>query len=120
MIHFKSIIAFLREWYFVLTHALKDSLKSRTALEMEILALRSQLSIFQQQIINHKLPKPRPTPVFRQLWVFISKLWSDWKSALFIVKPETVIGWHHTAFRFYGLENQSIVAGQPYPIRQLP
>ena len=52
-------------WYFVLTHMLK----SRAALEIEILALRSQLSIFQQQIINRKLPKPRPTPAFRQLWV---------------------------------------------------
>ncbi len=83
------------------THILKDSLKSRLALEMEILALRSQLSIFQQQIINRKLPKPRPTPAFRQLWVFISKLWSDWKSALLVVKPETVLDWHRTAFRFY-------------------
>ena len=101
MIPFKPIITFLYVWYLVLTHVLKDSLKSRAALEMEILALRSQLSIFQQQIINRKLPKPRPTPVFRQLWFFISKLCPDWKSALFVVKPETVIRWHHTAFRFY-------------------
>ena len=101
MIPFKPIITFLHEWHLVLTHVLKDSLKSRLALEMEILALRSQLSIFQQQIINRKLPKPRTTPAFRQLWVFISKLWPDWKSALLVVKPETVIHWHHTAFRFY-------------------
>ena len=65
---------FLREWYFVLTHVLKDSLKSRTVLEIEIIALRSQLSLYRQQSLNHKLPKPRPTPVFRQLWVFISNL----------------------------------------------
>ena len=32
---------------------------------------------------------------------FISKLWPDWKSALLVVIPETVIRWHHTAFRFY-------------------
>ena len=101
MIPFKPIIAFLHEWYFVLTHMLKDSLKSRAALEMEIFALRSQLALFQQQTLNHKIPKPRPTPAFRQLWVFISKLWPDWKSALFVVKPETVIRWHRTAFRFY-------------------
>ena len=91
MIPLKPIISFLHEWHLVLTHVLKDSLKSRLALEIEILALRSQLSIFQQQIINHKLPKPRQNPTFRQLWVFISKLWLDWKSALLVVKPETVM-----------------------------
>jgi putative transposase len=64
-------------------------------------SLCSQLSLYQQQLLNHKLPKPRPTPAFRQLWVFISKLWPDWKSALVVVKPETVLGWHRTAFRFY-------------------
>ena len=92
MIPFKPIITFLHIWYFVLTHMFKDSLKSRTALEMEILALRSQLALFQQQTLNHKIPKPKPTPAFRRLWVIISKLWPDWKSALLVVKPETVIG----------------------------
>ena len=101
MIPFKPIIAFLHVWYLVLTHILKDSLKSRAALEMEILVLRSQLSLYQQQSINHKISKPRPTPAFRQLWIFVAKLWPDWKSALFVVKPETVLDWHRTAFRFY-------------------
>jgi hypothetical protein len=51
---------------------------SRAALELEIIALRSQLAIFQQQLLNHKIPKPHPTPAFRQLWVFISKHCSTW------------------------------------------
>ncbi len=63
--------------------------------------LRSQLALFQQQTLNHKIPKPHPTPAFRQLWFFISKLWPDWKSSLLVVKPDTVIGWHRTAFCFY-------------------
>jgi transposase InsO family protein len=74
---------------------------SRAALELENLALRSQLAIYHQQILNHKTPKPRPTPAFRQLWVFISKHYSTWKSFLMIVKPDTVIGWHRKTFRFY-------------------
>ncbi len=101
MTPFKPIITFLHVWYLVLTHVLKDSLKSHATLELENIALRSQLALFQQQTLNYKISKPKPTPAFRRLWVIILKLWHDWKSALLVVKPETVIGWHHTAFRFY-------------------
>jgi hypothetical protein len=31
--------------------------------------------------------------------VWLSRLWSGWRSALIIVKPETVIGWHRQGFR---------------------
>jgi hypothetical protein len=27
--------------------------------------------------------------------------WNDWRSALLMVKPETVIGWHRQGFRLY-------------------
>ncbi|HAH86661.1 MAG TPA: integrase, partial [Armatimonadetes bacterium] len=74
---------------------------SRNALVLENLALRSQLALFDHQILAKKLPKPMPKPAFRQLWVFLSKYWADWQSALMIVKPETVIRWHRTAFRWY-------------------
>jgi len=37
----------------------------------------------------------------RCLWVWLSRLWSGWRSALIMVKPETVIGWHHQGFRWY-------------------
>ena len=38
---------------------------------------------------------------FLKSTVIISKLWPNWKSALLVVKPETVIRWHRTAFRIY-------------------
>jgi putative transposase len=31
----------------------------------------------------------------------LSQFWSGWRSALLIVKPETVIGWHRQGFRWY-------------------
>ena len=80
--------------------------------DMEILALRSQLSLIQQQILNHKMPKPRFTPAYRQLWVLLSKVFSDWKSALFLVKPKTVIGWHKNAFKLYW-KRKSRKTGRP-------
>jgi hypothetical protein len=37
----------------------------------------------------------------RLLWVWLSRIWPDWKSALHVVKPETVIAWHRRGFRLY-------------------
>jgi hypothetical protein len=31
----------------------------------------------------------------------LRRVWADWKSALLIVKPETVIAWHRKGFRLY-------------------
>ena len=30
----------------------------------------------------------------RLLWVWLARLWTGWRSALVIVKPERVIAWH--------------------------
>jgi hypothetical protein len=34
-------------------------------------------------------------------WVALSKMWTVWRSALVIVKPETVIAWHGRGFQRY-------------------
>lgn len=101
MINFKAIKLFFREWYQIVICLLRTRLMSNISKDMEILALRSQLSIMQQSIINGKIAKPNPTPVFRQLWVLLSKIFTDWQSALILVKPETVLGWHQKAFKLY-------------------
>ena len=31
----------------------------------------------------------------------MSRVWRDWRSALIIVKPETVVAWHRKAFRLF-------------------
>lgn len=97
----KSLIYCFLEWIKITIQFIHTYFISATAKNLEILALRSQLSIVQQQIENKKIPKPKCTPVFRQLWVLISKIFSNWKSCLILVKPETVIHWHKTAFKFY-------------------
>jgi hypothetical protein len=35
----------------------------------------------------------------RWLWTWLSRSWTAWRTALVIVKPETVIGWHRQGFR---------------------
>ena len=78
----------------------------------EIIALRSQVSLFNLQVIDKKIPKPTVTPAYRQLWVLLSKFYSRWKENLVIVKPETVIRWHKTAFKLYWM-HKSKKRGRP-------
>ena len=35
------------------------------------------------------------------LWVWLSRSWCGWRSAVPIVKPETLIGWHRRGFRLF-------------------
>jgi hypothetical protein len=64
-------------------------------LELENLALRHQVGVLQRSARK----RPRLTPADRLLWVGLSRLWRDWRSALAIVKPETVGAWHRAGFR---------------------
>ncbi|MFC7685769.1 transposase [Ureibacillus sp. GCM10028918] len=97
----RSLILFLKEWCRYFLKFLHLYLKSSYANKMENIALRSQLALYVQRYEKYKLPKPRPTPAFRQLWVLLSKHIENWKDYLITVKPETVIKWHRTAFKFY-------------------
>ena len=72
--------------------------RTRAALQAEILALRHQLLLLQRSNLGHKV---RLGSADRALWVWLSRLWTEWRSALIIVKPETVIGWHRQGFRLY-------------------
>src|SRR5437870_6597341 len=60
------------------------------------LALRQQLAVY-----VHRHPRPRLSPLDRAFWVALSRLWPDWRSALIVVRPETVLRWHREAFRGY-------------------
>jgi hypothetical protein len=37
----------------------------------------------------------------RLFWVALARYWQNWRSALLIVRPETVIKWHRQGFRLY-------------------
>jgi transposase InsO family protein len=76
--------------------SLRASLRRRAALQIEILALRHQLGILQRSV-----KRPKLTATDRFLWAWLSSVWADWRSALVIVKPETVIAWHRKGFRLF-------------------
>jgi putative transposase len=44
-------------------------------------------------------PPPSLQPIDRLFWVWLAKIWTGWQSALLIVKPETVVGWHRKGIK---------------------
>ena len=79
-----------------LVAALSSVFKTRAALQLENLALRHQLSV-----LHRSVKKPKLTPLDRLLWALLCGVWPDWRSALIVVKPETVIAWHRKGFRLF-------------------
>jgi len=70
--------------------------RSRAALQLEVLALRHQLQVLQRSRRRIRLAKAD-----RWLWALLSCIWTGWRTALVIVKPETVIAWHRRGFRLW-------------------
>ena len=68
--------------------------RRRLALAAENLFLRKQLALFRERE-KRALPT---TPADRFVFSKLGR-WFDWRSALMIVKPATLIGWHRAAFR---------------------
>jgi hypothetical protein len=73
---------------------LRSVVQSRVALHVELLALRHQLQVLQRS-------RPRRLRLMkadRWLWAWLSQAWPSWRTALVIVKPETVLVWHRQGF----------------------
>jgi len=89
--------------------------RSRLSLQLEIAALRHQLSAYRL-----RGRRPRIAPPDRLLWSVLAKLWSQWRSALFFVQPRTVTLWQQKRFRDYwrALSQQGLV-GRPQIPREL-
>ena len=71
--------------------------RSQAALQVEILALRHQIGVLRRSAKK----RPKLTVADRVFWAWLSRAWADWRSALIIVKPETVIAWHRKGFRLF-------------------
>jgi putative transposase len=80
---------------FLLT--LRTAARSRAELQLEVLALRHQLQVLQRT----RPRRVRLAKTDRWLWVVLSRIWTGWRTALVVVKPETVIAWHRQGFRLW-------------------
>jgi hypothetical protein len=77
--------------------ALRPTIRSRLELEVEILALRHQLAVLTRQAPR----RPRLGRADRLLWVLVSRMWPDWRRAVRIVPPDTIVRWHRRGFALY-------------------
>ena len=86
------MLSLLASLFDQLTQAFAD----RRDLLLENAALRQQLAVYERKGSRQHL-----TPADRLFWVWLSRIWQRWRSALFIVQPQTVINWHRRAWKRY-------------------
>ena len=64
------------------------------AIAVENLVLRQQVAVLKRTVTRPQLHSRD-----RLFWVLLAKGWRDWRSALIVVQPETVIRWHRQWLR---------------------
>jgi putative transposase len=103
MTHLMPLIRHLGQFISMLPMRLADGvryvglcLRSPTALAAENLFLRKQLAL----CLKHSITPRRATPATRLTLVWLAR-WFDWRRALVIVQPATLIRWHRQGFRMF-------------------
>src|SRR5215470_19205618 len=71
--------------------------RSRTALELKLVALEHQLAVLRRQHPG----RPQLSSLDRLLWVLLYRVCPKVIDAMVLVRPATVVGWHRRGFRFY-------------------
>jgi putative transposase len=77
-------------------------------LVLENLALQQQLALYRRT-------RPRPAIRWsdRLFWIGLRWAWPDWKSALVVVRPATVVAWHRRGFAWYWTRQSRPRGGRP-------
>ena len=90
---------------------------ARGSLLLENLALRQQLAV-----LKRRRSRPRLRFADRMFWLLARRFWSEWKQALIIVTPETVVRWHRAGFRMYWrwISRTSQHVGRKRILKELP
>src|ERR1035437_3990408 len=84
--------------------------RGHEAVVLENLALRQQLAIYKR-----KKPRPRRIRWDRWFWIALATIWKDWRGALWVVQPDTIVRWQRQRFRSYWAElsNRCGTSGRP-------
>ena len=92
-----------------LLYSLRFLVRSRAALHLEIVALRHQLVV----TCRSRRPRLRLTALDRVLWAWLAHRWRNWRSALHVVQPATVLAWHRRGFRLFWTWKSRHRTGRP-------
>src|SRR5713226_1861960 len=71
--------------------------RSRASLELELIALRHQVTVLRRQ----RPGRPQLSSLDRLLWVWLYRIWPQIIDTMVLVKPATVVQWHRKGFRLY-------------------
>src|SRR5215510_6873976 len=63
---------------------------------LENAALRQQLAI-----LRRTQPRPKLRQRDRLFWIVLMKIWKQWRTALVVVQPATVVSWQRRRFQHY-------------------
>src|SRR5450756_2864239 len=80
-----------------LVSLLSFRVRSRASLELELIALRHQVTVLRRQ----RSGQLRLFSTDRLLWVWLYRVWPQVLNAMVLVKPTTVVQWHRKGFRLY-------------------
>ena len=84
------MLAYVRPWLTVLSAWFRE----RRDLAFENAALRQQLAMLERR-------RPQIRDPDRWFLAALIRLWPDWRDAVVVVRPETVVRWHRTGWRRY-------------------
>src|ERR1019366_4268646 len=79
-----------------LLRCLLSWVRPKHELALENLALRHQIAV-----LHREVHKPRLQGKDRLFWVVLKRCWPNWRAALILFQPETVIGWQRAGFRMF-------------------
>jgi hypothetical protein len=82
--------------------------RSRASLELELIALRHQVTVLRRQ----RPGRPQLSSLDRLLWVWLYRVWPQVIDAMVLVKPATVVQWHRKRFRLWRQQKFDISGGR--------
>src|ERR1700687_5339372 len=88
--------------------------RRRASLELELVALRHQLTVLRRQ----RPGRPRLFSTDRLLWVWLYRIWPQVLNTMVLVKPATVVQWHRKGFRL-NWRRRSRNLGRPRMSREI-
>src|SRR4030081_925036 len=88
--------------------------RGRASLELELIALRHQVTVLRRQ----RPGRPRLFSTDRLLWTWLYRLWPQVLNTMVLVKPATVVQWHRKGFRLYW-RRRSRRLGRPRMSREI-
>jgi putative transposase len=68
--------------------------RGHRAVALENLALRQQVAV-----LTRTVKRPRLRTRDRLFWILLAHAWREWRTALLVVRPDTVVRWHRQWLR---------------------